>query len=248
MLQTGQFPSDEWGQRLYDSYIVNNEKYMSVLRQVMALEENEKIQSSLLSIEYSPDFAKDKIKLEADYQLLAGQNVQLRAGRIRTVDIISCWINHLVINAGGCEITSVVYGIESTNPKWHGFPSLSREYSQQLLDDWLRLYSFSTEQQCLLKWHPETAFLWLQNRKKDVSPQELESVLTNAIAEGASDSTIAKDSYSWRLFSTLDDFTPEFFTLTDKLLLPMLEIGIGCGVMGLKRYIAHISQATVEGI
>lgn len=248
MLQTGQFPSDEWGQRLYDSYIVNNEKYMSVLRQVMALEENEKIQSSLLSIEYSPDFAKDKIKLEADYQLLAGQNVQLRAGRIRTVDIISCWINHLVINAGGCEITSVVYGIESTNPKWHGFPSLSREYSQQLLDDWLHLYSFSTEQQCLLKWHPETAFLWLQNRKKDVSPQELESVLTNAIAEGASDSTIAKDSYSWRLFSTLEDFTPEFFTLTDKLLLPMLEIGMGCGVMGLKRYIAHISQATVEGI
>lgn len=248
MLQNGQFPSDEWGQRLYKNYSANNEKYTSGLHQVVEIEEGDNIQSTPLSIEYKPAFGNGNITLEADYHLLAGQNVKLRAGRIRTVDIISCWINHLVINASGFEIKSVVYGIEGTSPKWHGFPALSKAYSAQMLNDWLRLYCYSMDQQRLLKWHPETALLWLQKRKKDVSPQELESVLMDAIAEGSSAATIAIDSYSWRLFTKLDDFTPEFFALADKMLLPMLEIGMGCGVRGLKHYISHINQAPVESL
>ncbi|MDC2887827.1 hypothetical protein [Psychrosphaera algicola] len=72
--------------------------------------------------------------------------------------------------------------------------------------------------------------------------------MMDAIAEGSAAATIAIDSYSWRLFTKLDDFTPEFFALADKMLLPMLEIGMGCGVRGLKHYISHINQAPVESL
>lgn len=243
LLHEGVFPTDLWGEKKFKEYANTASSYISSLKPVLQLEENQSINKSPLAIQYksvlSTVESPKELLIDGQVDLYNGHYVHIRAGKVRPVDIVSCWITHLIINSSHKPTHSMVFGFDGA-PKWFGFPPMEQATCDQLLQDWLIIYADATVNKQLLRWHTETAFEWLKAKEAGKSEVALEMLLKSALAFDGNNNYIGKEDYSWRYFSTLTDFTSEFFTLATQLLQPILDHGKIGNSKTFKKYMEYI--------
>lgn len=129
---------------------------------------------------------------------------------------------------------------------WHGFPPLSAELCQTLLAQWLRIYECLVKEETPIQWHLETAFAYQSAKEAGKHENELIDILVNTLDSDHENGFVANDEYGRHSFRQLADFNDEFMAITEVLLTPMLKVGFSSGTRERKKYLAHMTESTLE--
>lgn len=246
-LLDGQFPSALWGEKLLKDYIEGNQAYVGILKKAVGIDSDAAFAIERQLVCYDAKQRRpdgDRGQSQISYQVAIVNNINLayRSGRLRVVDMLACWLSHLLLNASGRQCASMSFGTDGKTPRLIGFPPLTQNYSAQLLQPWLTLFNLVEHDKVRLQWHPETAYAWLSIKLKGGTANALSAVLLNAINSDHSDNFIAKDDYARKYFNQLEDFDGEFMVLTELLMSPMMELGLETTMSKISALHKHIGQ------
>ena len=218
-LRSGHFPSQMWGERLYQQYLQQAGELASFVQALF----NDEVKLESVPLEYS-----------LDGQLLHGQitvieqpsldntslhhSFELRAGDIRPQDKLSAWLHHLVKSA--CFKSGVTLLIDKKG-KSQWFEPMPPEQAQTLLAPWVNI--FNAQQNQLFKWHVSLAIALVEGQNKGLSPQGLDKEMMKQLTPNGFIRNLADDAYISKVIANTSDLPEDFAELSQSLLSPMLE-------------------------
>ena len=219
-LRSGHFPSQKWGEKLYDGYQQQAQELARYVHELFG----EGCQVKLLPIDYE-EHSKltingqiSVIEQQVDKDTKLYHSFELRAGEIRPQDKLSAWLNHLFKAA---VFKSGITLLIDKKGKLQWFEPLAPEAAQNLLEPWLDI--FFEQQNNLVKWHIDLALPYVEGMNKGLSLNALEKEMVKQLSPNSFSRNLADDVYANKVLTSFDDVMPNFEAMSTELIDPMLQ-------------------------
>lgn len=218
-LRSGHFPTQKWGEKLYEQYLQQASELASFVRELFG----DDVTLEALPLEYSHEGQLLHGQVTVTEQTSASgatlyHSFELRAGDIRPQDKLSAWLQHLVKSV--CFKSGVTLLIDKKG-KLQWFEPMAPDHAQTLLTPWLQL--FNQQQGQLLKWHVALALAYVEGQNKGLSLQALDKEIMKQLTPNGFIRNLADDAYVSKVITGTNDLPEDFAELSQALLVPMLE-------------------------
>ena len=217
LLRSGAYPVEAWGEALMDKYVQQNTKIKQALS---TLTGKNSLKAETLYLNTSIEIDGKPVEITADLESINGVNLIIRNGKIRPVDQLLLWLTHLMLNASGSNESSFVL---ANDDKAGYLPPVDPDLAQQCLSDWLVPYLNHMNSEDALLWHITPAMSWYESMVSGGSEFEQQNAVLKTIQADGFSRTLANDAYASKHLKSIEDFSHEFYRLSQTLLPSLLD-------------------------
>ena len=223
-LTSGAFPPRKWGEDLLNDYqntvSLMDENLKQLRSEYMAHAKSSSSRNIKLSMELEVDSLS--VLLNADFKIDHGLTLVKRLSKdVRADDRIEAWLIHLCRSLS--DKPGPTFLVSHNTGDFISFNNIEPEQASTFLKDWLRAYLTSSEYAKPIQWYGRFAYNSAISMLKGVPQHKIIESVRQKINNDIDDHRTLVDEHIIRHFGPKHILQDAFFTITERLLCPLVE-------------------------